>query len=198
MLRRDRRHHIGHAGVIAVAAVVLVLGKGLGEIVLALVGDARHVLLARQIGVVTGVAAVLLHQRLAALQPRRLAGLRGRRRGLRYLGDEIREEAKIVVGQRLRHLVHRLEGAQLFAEHEELDQRVRRLLPAERGRVLGLGLALFAVTGEARHDALLDGLGVGGKGDGGERQSQDLFSHRGILWNRTRHARPCAGHPRLN
>ena len=79
--------------------------------------------------------------------------------GLRYLGDEIRKEAKVVVGQRLRHLVHRLEGAQLFAKHEELDQRVRRLLPAERGRVLGLGLALLAVTGETRRDALFDGFG---------------------------------------
>src|SRR5689334_15332036 len=130
LLRRDRRHHVSHAGVIAVAAVVLVFGKGLGEIVLALVGDARDVFLAGQIGVMAGVAAVLLHQRLAALQPRGITGVRGWRR-LRQLGDEIGKEAKIVVGQRLRHLVHRLEGAQLLAEHEKLDQRVRRLLRTE-------------------------------------------------------------------
>ena len=49
LLRRDRRHHVGHGAVIAVAAVVLVLGKGLGEIILALVGDARDVLLAGKI-----------------------------------------------------------------------------------------------------------------------------------------------------
>ena len=62
----------------------------------------------------------------------------------------------------LRHLVHRLEGAQLFAKHEKLDQRVRRLLPAERRRVLGFGLALLAVAGETRRDALFDGFGVRG------------------------------------
>ena len=47
LLRRDRAHHVGHAAVIAMAAVVLVLAKRLGEIVLALVGDARDVLLAK-------------------------------------------------------------------------------------------------------------------------------------------------------
>ena len=103
------------------------------------------------------VAAMLLRQRLATLHARGIAGVRGRRR-LRHLGDEIGEGAEIVVGQRLRHLVHRLEGAQLLAKHEQLDQRVRRLLPTERGRVFGLGLALFAVTGEARRDALLEGF----------------------------------------
>ncbi|XSC48583.1 hypothetical protein ACF1BQ_026990 [Bradyrhizobium sp. RDT10] len=45
LLWRDRRHHVRHAGVIAVTAVVLVLGKGLGEIILALVGDAGDVFL---------------------------------------------------------------------------------------------------------------------------------------------------------
>ena len=84
LLGRDWRHHVGHAAIIAVAAVVLVLGKGLGEIVLALVGDARDVFFPRQIGVVTGVAAVLLHQRLAALQPRRLAGFTGFRGGVGF------------------------------------------------------------------------------------------------------------------
>jgi len=78
---------------------------------------------------------VLLRQRLAALHPRRIAGVRRWRR-LRHLGDEIGKASQIVVGQRLRHLVHRLEGAQLLAEHEKLDQRIRRLLAAERGRVL--------------------------------------------------------------
>src|SRR6266850_2432123 len=43
--------------------------------------------------------------------------------------------------QRLRHLVHRLEDAQLFAKHEKLDQCVRRLLRAERGRPRALGCA---------------------------------------------------------
>ena len=57
---RDRRHHVSHARIIAAAAVVLVLGMRLGEIIFALVGDARDVFLPRQIRVVAGVAAVLL------------------------------------------------------------------------------------------------------------------------------------------
>jgi hypothetical protein len=124
-----------------------------------------------------GVAAVLLHQHLATLHPRWIARV-ARRRGLRYFGDEIRKDAKIVVGQRLRHLVHRLEGTQLFAEHEKLDQRVRRLLAAERGRVLGLGLALFAVTGETWRDALFDGFGVGGCCNQHKRQCRYSLTHR--------------------
>ena len=71
--------------------------------------------------------------------PRGIAGV-GRRRRLRQFGDEVGKGSQVVVGQRLCHLVHRLEDAQLFAEHEELDQRIRRLLRAERGRVFGLRL----------------------------------------------------------
>src|SRR6185369_16904003 len=54
LLRRDRTHHVGHAAVVAMAAVVLVFAERLGEIILALTGDARDVFLPRQIGVVTG------------------------------------------------------------------------------------------------------------------------------------------------
>src|SRR5580692_8472097 len=43
LLHRDRLQHLGHGAVIAVAAVVLVFGERLGEIILALVGDARDV-----------------------------------------------------------------------------------------------------------------------------------------------------------
>src|SRR5689334_23569853 len=44
LLRRHRPHHVGHGAVIAVAGVVLVFGKRLGEVILALVGNARDVL----------------------------------------------------------------------------------------------------------------------------------------------------------
>src|SRR6202043_2085111 len=52
-----------HGAVIAVAAVVLVFPHGLGEIILALIGDARDVVLAGKIGVVAGIAAGLLPRR---------------------------------------------------------------------------------------------------------------------------------------
>jgi hypothetical protein len=42
LFRRYRLHHVGHGAVIAVPAVVLVFTERLGEIVLALVGDARE------------------------------------------------------------------------------------------------------------------------------------------------------------
>ena len=95
-----------------------------------------------------------VRQRLRPLHPRGIAGV-SRRRRLRQCGDEIGKGAQVVVGERLRHLVHGLERAQLLAEHEELDQRIRRLLAAERGRVLGLRLPVLAVTGEAGRGALL-------------------------------------------
>ena len=65
LVRRHRLQHLRHGAVVAVAAVVLVFAQRLGEIVLALVGDARNVLLAGEIGVVAGVAMILLRQRLA-------------------------------------------------------------------------------------------------------------------------------------
>src|ERR1700692_432088 len=75
LLLGNRTPHVGHGAVIAVAAVVLVFGQRLGEIVLALVGDARDVFLAGKIGIVAVVAEVLVRQRLAARPPRRIAGI---------------------------------------------------------------------------------------------------------------------------
>jgi hypothetical protein len=65
---------------------------------------------------------MLLRQRRAALHPRGIAGV-GRRRGF---GNLAMKSEKVADRRRsaLRHLVHRLEGAQLLAKHEELDQRV--------------------------------------------------------------------------
>src|SRR6202011_628184 len=69
------------------------------------------------------------------------------------------------------------EGAQLFTKHEQLDQRVRRLLGAERRGIFGFGLSLFAMTGKARGGTLGDRLRVDGSCDQGERQSRDYFTH---------------------
>src|SRR6185437_9789997 len=100
LLRCHRLQGFRHGRVIALAAVVLVLAKRLGEIILALVGNARNVLLAGEVGVVAGIAMILLRQRVTPLHPCRIAGIGGRP-GLRQLGDKIRKYAQIVVGERL-------------------------------------------------------------------------------------------------
>ena len=151
------------------AAVVLVLAKRLGEIILALVGDARDVVLAGKIRVVTAVAAVLLRDRQGARHPRGVAGLRRHR--FRQFRDEVGKGAEVFVGQRFCHVVHRLEYAQFLTEHEQLDQRIGRLLRAERGRVFRARLALLAMAGEARRHPFLEGLGCGGRGKENERHA---------------------------
>src|SRR5262249_49080869 len=60
-----------------------------------------------------------------------------------------------------------------LAEHEELDQRIGRLLAAERRRVLGLRGAMLAVTGKAGHSALRDGFGVSGRDQESEGKGCD-------------------------
>src|SRR4051794_40269561 len=175
LLFGDRLHHVGHAAVIAVAAVILVFGKRLGEVVLALIGDPRDVLLAGKIGVMTAIATVLLRQCLTARHARGIAGT-VRRRRLRQFSDEIGKGFQVVVGQRCCHRVHRLKNPQLFAEHEKLDQRVRRLLATERGGVLSYGLPAFAMAGKTRCGALFDGFGARRKGDGGKRQRRNYFT----------------------
>ena len=65
LVRRHRLQRFGHGAVIAMTAVVLVFAQGPGEVVLALIGDARDVILAGEVGVVAGVAVKLLRQRLA-------------------------------------------------------------------------------------------------------------------------------------
>src|SRR5450759_483493 len=93
LIRRHRLQRFRHGGVIAVAAVVLVFPHGLGEIILALVGDTRDIFFAGEIGVVAGIAMILLRQRLAPLHPCRVAGI-GRRRRLRQFSDEVGKGAK--------------------------------------------------------------------------------------------------------
>ena len=136
-------------------AVVLVFDQSPGEIILALVGNARDVVGAGEIRLVAAIAVILINDRLRALHPRGIAGI-GRRRRLRKLADKIRKGAQIVVGKRLCHLVHRLERAQFFAKHEKLDQCVRRLLAAKRWRILGFGLSALTMTGKTRRGALFD------------------------------------------
>src|SRR5579872_4985933 len=58
LLLGDRTHHVRHGAVVTVPRVVLVFGKRLGEVILALVGKPRHVFLAGKIRIVTKVAAV--------------------------------------------------------------------------------------------------------------------------------------------
>ena len=59
LLVADRRHHVGHGGVAAVARIVLVGAQRLNEIILALVGDIGNVVPADKSRGVTVIAAVL-------------------------------------------------------------------------------------------------------------------------------------------
>src|SRR5258708_2697526 len=123
---------------------------------------------------------MLLHQRLRPRWPRRVAGI-GRRLRLWQFADEIGKCAKIVVGERLRHLVHGVEHPQLLAKHEKLDQRIWRLLATERGRIFGLGLPVFAMTGKTGRGALFDRFSSHRGREKGKRQSRKHFTHRTVL-----------------
>src|SRR6202000_454592 len=89
----------------------------------------------------------------------------------------IGEAAQVVVGERFCDVVHRFERAQFFAEHEELDQRIGRLLAAERGNVFGLRNALLAMTGETSGPALRDRLGLNRRYEGDQRQQGKRLTH---------------------
>src|SRR5258708_39350211 len=95
--------------------------------------------------------------------------------------DEIGKCAKIVVGERLRHLVHGVEQPQLLAKHEKLDQRIWRLLATERGRIFGRGLPVFAMTGKTGRGALFDGFGSDRPGQQRKRQSCSQTTHPRVL-----------------
>src|SRR5258708_40157205 len=92
--------------------------------------------------------------------------------------DEIGKCAKIVFGGRLRHLVHGVEHPQLLAKHEKLDQRIWRLLATERGRIFGLGLPVFAMTGKTGRGALFDGFGSYRPRQQRQRSSLSQTTHR--------------------
>src|SRR5258705_5919325 len=64
----ERRDHIAYRRVIAVAGITLVFTQRLQQIVLALIGDARHIIAAGKIRVVTEATMILLRQDPRALQ----------------------------------------------------------------------------------------------------------------------------------
>src|SRR6185312_8778504 len=66
LLVGDRRDDVGHGGVVAVARVVLVAAQRLDQVILALVGDARHVVLTGESRGMAEITAVLLDQRTRA------------------------------------------------------------------------------------------------------------------------------------
>ena len=83
----DRLEHLGHRGIVASARAVLLLTQRLQKIVLALVGEPRHVVPPRKVRAMADVAMALLHYRPTAFETRRVAGI-GRRSGRRLLGEE--------------------------------------------------------------------------------------------------------------
>jgi len=84
---------------------------------------------------------------LAPLHPRNFTGI-GRRRGFGSLASKSENFERSSSVNDFRDFVHWLKAAQLFAKHEELDQRIGRLLGAERRACFGLGLATLAMTGK--------------------------------------------------
>ena len=100
------------------------------------------------------------------LHARDITGI-GRRLGGRHLREKIREISQVIVGEAFGHLRHDLDhlvvlffrGSALpLAKHVQLDQQVRRRLPADRGNFRSFGLSALAVARKARHRAFRDGL----------------------------------------
>src|SRR5262245_9037480 len=83
---RNRRHDIGHRGIVSRARIGFVLPQALDQVVLSLACQARNVVAPRQIRVVTEVAAIAPHEVLAAIDAGGVAGL-ALRRGRGKLGD---------------------------------------------------------------------------------------------------------------
>src|SRR5580704_1847486 len=181
LLIGDRRDDVGHRRIVTVARIVLVAAQRLDQIILALGADARNVLLAGKIRQMAEVAAVLLDQNLGALH----AGVVHRTGGglrRRQLRNDVGETLQIGVGQALGHVVHRIGEAHLFAEHQELDRDIERLLAAERRHAVVLRLAVLAVAGEAGRQPLLHQL-LRRRRQGGEiskRQNRDEDAHQTI------------------
>src|SRR5258708_20588472 len=70
LLGCHRLQRLRHGGVVAVPAVVLVFPQGLGEIILALAGNARDIFAAGEIRLVAGAAGILLRPRPGPQPPR--------------------------------------------------------------------------------------------------------------------------------
>jgi len=107
----------------------------------------------------------VLHRRWPRCRTRRLAGVT-RLQGAawaRILAMKIGEETKISSSATLRISFIGSKGRMLLAEHEELDKRVRRCCPAERGRTcFRLGWPYRRDRPDTAQMAWFDWLGVGG------------------------------------
>jgi len=78
-----------------VPGAALVLAQRLQQIILALAGEPRDILLPGKIRAVADVAMVLLDQRAGPLEARRVGGI-GRRLWRRQCGNEIRRLGAVV------------------------------------------------------------------------------------------------------
>src|SRR5712691_3087571 len=150
----ERVEHIRHRRVVGAARIVLVLTQRLHQVVLTLAGQPRHLLCTGKIWVMAKIAPVLLDERPRPFEPGRIPGVLDRARR-RQCGNQIGHAAQLVVGEPLRHRIHRLDGAELFSEHVELDHDVKRRLRPERGHLGLLRLAFLAMAGAARRESLL-------------------------------------------
>ena len=199
----DRARDLRHRRVVAAALARLVLAQRLDEVILTLCADPPDLIVAGHVGIVAEAAAMALHRGAPALEPGRHGPAGGRNRR-RELGDRLREQAQVVVGEIPRQLVHRRRDALPLAKLVELDQDEVGRLTAE-GRNLGsVRGPVLAMAGEARRKAFGERLGMArhrpahehGGQDGTQDQHGRRNSERGAPAARglTRHSLP--GRPR--
>src|SRR5262249_38115605 len=166
---------LGHGASVAQPRPALVVAHGLEEIVLALIGETRHLLAPGEVLIVADAARMAQGEPAAAREAGGIGRLLAGRRG-RQLGHAIGEGGEIAVGQPLGGGDHGRVVAAAFAEEEELGDHEERRLPSERGRLGNARLAVRAVAGEADREALVHRLGGGpghGQEDGGEDQREE-------------------------
>jgi len=109
---------------------------------------------------------------MGSLEANRIDGI-GRRLWRRQRGDKIRRLLQIRIAPAFCQLGHRLDRAQLFTKHKELDQRVFRWLCPERRHILGFRLARRPVAGKAGLELLRRRCRKGGERAGKERCGND-------------------------
>ena len=155
-----------HAGVHTRSLAVAIGRERSGKIVLALLGEARHVLLPVELVAMAARASLALREARAALEELRVAFFPAAKRlpGAVVRGDVL----QIAVLPALQHAGHLRHVAQPFAQEYQLQHQILLLLAGERGRAGEGRASRRAMAGVARGNPgaaarrIAPGLGIGG------------------------------------